>query len=80
MKGEKDDKILGFQITFRHSLTLCVRNIIAECRAAAFMRFFERADLPGSAVQCLCSGGAAAIALLHYVIVQTLNGRVRVAR
>ena len=42
------------------------------------MRFFERADLPGSAVHC--SGGAAAIALLHYVIVQTLNGRVRVAR
>ena len=55
-----------------------LRNIIAECRAAAFMRFFERADLPGSAVHC--SGGAAAIALLHYVIVQTLNGRVRVAR
>ena len=45
------------------------------------MRFFERADLPGS-VQCsvVARGGAAAIALLHYVIVQTLNGRVRVAR
>ena len=58
-----------------------IRNIIAECRAAAFMRFFERADLPGS-VQCsvVARGGAAAIALLHYVIVQTLNGRVRVAR
>ena len=33
-------------------------------------------------VQCsvVARGGAAAIALLHYVIVQTLNGRVRVAR
>ena len=55
-----------------------LRNIIAECRAAAFMRFFERADLPGSAV--VARGRAAAIALLHYVIVQTVNGRVRVAR
>ena len=34
-----------------------LRNIIAECRAAAFMRFFERADLPGSAVPVQWWGG-----------------------
>ena len=43
------------------------------------MRFFERADLLGSAA-VVARGRAAAIALLHYVIVQTVNGRVRVAR
>ena len=54
-----------------------LRNIIAECRAAAFMRFFERADLPGSAVRWWDGRYSTTI---HYVIVQTLNGRVRVAR
>ena len=54
----------------------------AECRAAAFMRFFERADLPGSgsAVPVQWWGGRYSTTILHYVIVQTLNGRVRVAR